>query len=94
MYWCETSMWALVFGGQRRSLARSRARWLAKLASKGAETAHKVKIPPTRTRNQMVASAGAAGALDETRGVAPDDAAAQGSVVALSLGIFLLLQLQ
>lgn len=57
-----------LFGGHRRSLARSRARWLAKLASKGAETAHKVKIPPTRTRNQMVrvlvaVAAGAAGAL-------------------------------
>jgi len=39
----------------------------------------------------MVAVAGA-GAL--WRGVAPDDAAAQGSVAALSLGILLLLQLQ
>lgn len=52
-----------LFGGHRRSLARSRARWLAKLASKGAETAHKVKIPPTRTRNQMVRVLVAAAAM-------------------------------
>lgn len=52
---CETSMWALPFWRPQAIslLDLGPVGWPSWL-QKGAETAHKVKIPPTRTRNQMV----------------------------------------
>lgn len=61
-------MWALPFWRPQAISCSISGPLVGQAGFKGAETAHKVKIPPTRTRNQMVrvrvaVAAGAAGAL-------------------------------